>query len=76
MNILLIFVKTLMILGAVLCIGVLFFSYLKHLKKTRYPNWKFPDYISVGYAEYLYNKYIKKKVKKITSDRSKSTPGI
>lgn len=57
------FVETLMILGAVLCIGVLFFSYLKHLKKTRYPNWKFPDYVSVGYAEYLYNKYIKRSLK-------------
>ncbi|HVW95827.1 MAG TPA: hypothetical protein VHA56_07650 [Mucilaginibacter sp.] len=63
MNILLIFVTTLMILGAILCIGVLFFSYLKYLKKTRYPNWKFPDYISVGYLEYLYNKFIKRTIK-------------
>lgn len=72
MNILLVFVKVLMILGAILCIGVLFFSYLKYLKKTRYPNWKFPDYISVGYAEYLYSKFIKKNVKKFTEERSET----
>jgi len=72
MNILLVFVKVLMLLGAILCIGVLFFGYLKYLKKTRYPNWKFPDYISVGYAEYLYNKFIKKNVKKITEERSET----
>ena len=53
-----------MILGVILILGVLFFGYLKHLKKTRYPNWKFPDYISVGYAEYLYDKYIKRTIKK------------
>jgi hypothetical protein len=52
-----------MMLGVILIIGVLFFGYLKHLKKTRFPNWKFPDYISVGYAEYLYNKYIKRSIK-------------
>jgi hypothetical protein len=48
-----------MILGVILIIGVLFFGYLKHLKKNRYPNRKFP-----GYAEYLYNKYIKRTIKK------------
>ncbi|WP_177183863.1 hypothetical protein ACFGVS_13180 [Mucilaginibacter sp. AW1-7] len=40
--------------------GIAFFSFLKWIKKTYYPNWKFPDYISVGYAEYLYHKFIKK----------------
>lgn len=64
MNILIFSVKVLMLLGVILIIGVLFFSYLKYLKKTRYPNWKFPDYVSVGYAEYLYNKYIKRTIKK------------
>ena len=72
MNILLVFVKVLMLLGAILCLGVLFFGYLKYLKKTRYPNWKFPDYISVGYAEYLYNKFIRKNVKKFTEERSEA----
>ncbi|MGN6394652.1 MAG: hypothetical protein ACTHMI_03750 [Mucilaginibacter sp.] len=72
MNILLIFVTVLMILGATLFVGVLFFSYLKYLKKTRYPNWKFPDYISVGYAEYLYNKFIRKNIKKFTEERPKA----
>ncbi|MDO3640961.1 hypothetical protein [Mucilaginibacter sp. L3T2-6] len=72
MNILLIFVTMLMILGATLFVGVLFFSYLKYLKKTRYPNWKFPDYISVGYAEYLYNKFIRKNIKKFTEERPKA----
>lgn len=61
-----------MILGATLFVGVLFFSYLKYLKKTRYPNWKFPDYISVGYAEYLYNKFIRKNIKKFTEERPKA----
>jgi len=63
MSLFILFVKVLMILGVVLFLGVLFFSYLKYLKRTRFPNWKFPDYISVGYAEYLYNKYIKKSTK-------------
>jgi hypothetical protein len=63
MSILIFLVKVLMILGVILFVGVLFFSYLKYLKKTRFPNWKFPDYISVGYAEYLYKKYIKRGVK-------------
>ncbi len=38
----------------------MFLSALKFIKKKYYPNWKFPDYISVGYAEYLFRKYIKK----------------
>ncbi|MEB0260369.1 MULTISPECIES: hypothetical protein [unclassified Mucilaginibacter] len=42
----------------ILCIA--FFSFLKYIKKRYYPTWKFPDYISVGYAEYLYHKFIKK----------------
>ena len=40
--------------------GIAFFSFLKWIKRAYYPNWKFPDYISVGYAEYLYHKFIKK----------------
>jgi hypothetical protein len=52
--------KVLFSLAILLFLGVLFFSYIKYLKRTYYPNWKFPDYISVGYAEYLFNKYIKR----------------
>lgn len=63
MSILIIFIKTLLSLAAVLILGVLFFSALKYLKRTRCPGWKFPDYVSVGYAEYLYKKYIKKNTK-------------
>ncbi len=55
--------KVLFSIAILLFLGVLFFSYLKYLKRTYYPNWKFPDYISVGYAEYLYKKYIKRAIK-------------
>ncbi|MBD1393183.1 hypothetical protein [Mucilaginibacter glaciei] len=47
-------------LAGILIAGVIFFSFLKYIKKHYYPNWKFPDYISVGYAEYLYYKFIKR----------------
>ncbi|WP_114936378.1 hypothetical protein [Mucilaginibacter endophyticus] len=47
-----------------LILGVLFFGTLKSIKKRYYPNWKFPDYISVGYAEYLYRKFIKRDLPK------------
>lgn len=61
MNIFMYFVTTLLILSAMLSIGVLFFGYIKYLKKNRYPNWKFPDYVSVGHAEYLYSRYVKRR---------------
>jgi len=64
MDTLIFFVKILFSLAVILFVGVLFFSYIKYLKRTYFPNWKFPDYISVGYAEYLYNKYLKKVIKK------------
>jgi hypothetical protein len=50
-------------LAAILILGIIFFSFLKYIKKQYYPNWKFPDYVSVGYAEYLYHKFIKKDLK-------------
>jgi hypothetical protein len=50
-------------LAAILILGIIFFSFLKYIKKKHYPNWKFPDYVSVGYAEYLYHKFIKKDLK-------------
>jgi hypothetical protein len=64
MDILITFVKFLMCLAAILFLGVLFFSYIKYLKRTYFPKWKFPDYISVGYAEYLYKKYVAKYLEK------------
>ena len=50
-------------LAAILILGIIFFSFLKYIKKQYYPHWKFPDYVSVGYAEYLYHKFIKKDLK-------------
>jgi hypothetical protein len=50
-------------LASILILGIIFFSFLKYIKKQYYPNWKFPDYVSVGYAEYLYHKFIKKDLK-------------
>jgi hypothetical protein len=60
MSIFFILVITLMSLAIILVLGVLFFSFLKYLKRTRYPNWKFPDFVSVGYLDHLYKKYIKR----------------
>ncbi len=50
-------------LAGLLILGIIFFSFLKYLKREYFPNWKFPDYISVGYAEYLYHKFIKRDLK-------------
>lgn len=50
-------------LASILILGIIFFSFLKYIKRKYYPNWKFPDYISVGYAEYLYHKFIKRDLK-------------
>ena len=50
-------------LAAILILGIIFFSFLKYIKRKYYPNWKFPDYVSVGYAEYLFHKFIKKDLK-------------
>ncbi|WP_354430915.1 MULTISPECIES: hypothetical protein [unclassified Mucilaginibacter] len=55
-----IFCIVLLGMSITLILGIAFFSYLKYIKRRYYPNWKFPDYISVGYAEYLYHKFIKK----------------
>jgi len=60
MNVVIIFVKILLTLAATLFVGVLFFGSMKLIKKHYFPTWKFPDYISVGYAEYLYKKYIRR----------------
>ncbi len=69
MHILILSVQVLLFMAGLLFTGVLFFSFLKFLKKNYFPNWKFPDYISVGYAEYLVNKYIKKPIAQIKSAR-------
>jgi hypothetical protein len=60
MNVFTILGSILLSFAIILILGVIFFSYLKYIKKRYYPTWKFPDYISVGYAEYLYRKFIKK----------------
>ena len=52
--------EVLMGLGVVFFIIVLILSFLKKLKKDRFPQWKFLDYFSVGYLDHLYKKYIKR----------------
>lgn len=47
-------------LGIILVFLVIIFTVLKHLQRNYYPNWKFLDYVSVGYLEHLYKKYIKR----------------
>ena len=34
---------------------------LKNLQRSRFPQWTFLDYISVGHAKHLYVKYILRK---------------
>jgi hypothetical protein len=51
-------IKVLLIIASLLFSSVIFFGFLKYLKKNYFPAWKFPDYISVGYAEYLYKRFI------------------
>ena len=60
MSPLIVFLIVLFSIAALLILGIVFFSLLKYIKKNYYPNWKFPDYVSVGYAEYLYHKFIKR----------------
>ncbi|HEK21244.1 MULTISPECIES: hypothetical protein [unclassified Mucilaginibacter] len=60
MNIITVFGTIILGFALLLIAGVVFFSFLKYIKRKYYPAWKFPDYISVGYAEYLYHKYIRK----------------
>jgi len=61
MNFFIAFGAILLSLGIFLIVAILFFSFLKYIQRTYYPKWKFPDYVSVGYAEYLFNKYVKRK---------------
>jgi hypothetical protein len=61
MNIFIIFCIGLFSLGLLLIFLVIFFSVLKHFQRTRFQeSWKFLDYVSVGYIEHLYKKYIKR----------------
>ena len=60
MNIYLLSLIILMVLGLLLLLGVLIFSFLKYLQRIRYPHWKFLDFVSVGYLEHLYKKYVKR----------------
>ena len=65
MNIFILIVQVLFCISIILFAGVLFFSYLKYLKRTYFPTWKFPDYFSVGYAEYLYKKFVQKPLNRV-----------
>ena len=47
-------------LAGLLALGVIFFTVVKYIQRKYYPTWKLPDYVSVGYAEYLYKKFIKR----------------
>ena len=58
MNIFISLTQVLFIISAILFAGVVFFSFAKLLKKNYFHNWKILDYVSVGYAEHLYKKYI------------------
>ena len=58
MEVFIIVIKILLFLAGLLLIGVAFFGFLKYLKKTYFPSWTFLDYISVGYAEHLYKKFL------------------
>jgi hypothetical protein len=61
MNFFIIFCIVLFSLGLLLIFLVILFSVLKHFQRTRFQeSWKFLDYVSVGYFEHLYKKYIKR----------------
>lgn len=47
-------------LGITLIFLVMIFTVLKHIQRNYRPSWTFLDYVSVGYMEHLYRKYIKR----------------
>jgi len=61
MTIMAFFCIALLTASLLLIAGIVFFNLLKWIQKSYHPSWKFPDYISVGYAEHLYHKFIKKR---------------
>lgn len=61
MNVFIIFCIILFSLGLLLIFLVILFSILKYIQRTYFQeSWKFLDYVSVGYIEHLYKKYIKR----------------
>jgi len=58
MNFFISLTQFLFVISAILFVGVIFFSLAKLLKRNYFHNWKILDYVSVGYAEHLYKKYI------------------
>jgi hypothetical protein len=50
-----------MFIAVFLVFATMLISWLKGLQKTRYPQWTFLDYLSVGYAKHLYLKYVIRK---------------
>jgi hypothetical protein len=60
MNIFILIIEIVFGTALLLLLIVMFFSFLKSLKKDYFPNWTFLDYFSVGYIEHLYKKYIRR----------------
>jgi hypothetical protein len=58
MNFIIFFTQIFFLISAILFTGVVFFSFAKLLKRNYFHNWNILDYVSVGYAEHLYKKYI------------------
>ena len=59
-----VFAVALLGIALFLILGIVFFTIVKHYQRKYYPTWKFPDYVSVGYAEYLYRKFVKRDLPK------------
>ncbi|WP_162996540.1 hypothetical protein [Mucilaginibacter celer] len=59
-----VFAVTLLGIALLLILGIIFFTIVKYIQRKYYPTWKFPDYVSVGYMEYLYHKFIKRDLPK------------
>jgi hypothetical protein len=55
------FVVPMLCVALLLIIGTIVFGWLKKLQRTRFPQWTFLDYVSVGHAKHLYTKYILRK---------------
>jgi hypothetical protein len=51
----------LMFTAVVLIMGTMILTVLKNLQRSRFPQWTFLDYVSVGHAKHLYTKYILRK---------------
>ena len=59
MNIILLTQIVFAVIASLLAV-IMVLTFMKSLKKDYFPNWKFLDYFSVGYAEHLFIRYIKR----------------